>query len=66
MGRRRARRWNPSAARSRGDVPRARAPPVTPSDIPLTVAYEDDDLAVVDKPAGLVVHPAPGHWEGRW
>ncbi len=38
--------------------------PVTPSDIPLTVAYEDDDLAVVDKPAGLVVHPAPGHWEG--
>ena len=38
--------------------------PVTPSDIPLAVVYEDDDLAVVDKPAGLVVHPAPGHWEG--
>jgi len=38
--------------------------PVTPSDIPLIIAYEDDDLAVVDKPAGLVVHPAPGHWEG--
>ena len=35
-----------------------------PSDIPLTVVYEDEDLAVVDKPAGLVVHPAPGHWEG--
>ena len=38
--------------------------PVPPADIPLAVAYEDDDLAVVDKPAGLVVHPAPGHWEG--
>lgn len=29
-------------------------------DIPLTIAYEDDDLIVVDKPAGMVVHPAPG------
>jgi 23S rRNA pseudouridine1911/1915/1917 synthase len=29
--------------------------------IPLTVIYEDDDLMVVDKPAGLVVHPSPGH-----
>ncbi len=38
--------------------------PVPPADIPLVLAYEDDDLAVVDKPAGLVVHPAPGHWEG--
>jgi 23S rRNA pseudouridine1911/1915/1917 synthase len=28
------------------------------------VVYEDDDLVVVDKPAGLVVHPAKGHWEG--
>ncbi len=42
----------------------ARAPrPVAPADIPLIVVYEDDDLAVVDKPAGLVVHPAPGHWD---
>jgi len=41
------------------------APPrqVTPHDIPLTIVYEDDELAVVDKPAGLVVHPAPGHWD---
>jgi 23S rRNA pseudouridine1911/1915/1917 synthase len=31
--------------------------------VPLTVVYEDDALAVIDKPAGLVVHPAPGHWE---
>jgi 23S rRNA pseudouridine1911/1915/1917 synthase len=38
--------------------------PLVPSYIPLSVVYEDDDLAVVDKPAGLVVHPAPGHWEG--
>ena len=30
---------------------------------PLTVVYEDDALAVIDKPAGLVVHPAPGHWD---
>jgi 23S rRNA pseudouridine1911/1915/1917 synthase len=32
--------------------------------IEVSVAYEDDDLLVVDKPAGLVVHPAPGHWQG--
>ena len=38
-------------------------PPTTllPQDIPVTVVYEDDDLLVVDKPAGMVVHPAPGH-----
>jgi len=33
-------------------------------DIPLTIAFEDDDLIVIDKPAGLVVHPAAGHAEG--
>ncbi|MGA1418195.1 MAG: pseudouridine synthase, partial [Gemmatimonadaceae bacterium] len=32
--------------------------------IPLRVAYEDEDVVVVDKPAGMVVHPAPGHWSG--
>jgi 23S rRNA pseudouridine1911/1915/1917 synthase len=32
--------------------------------IPIEVAYEDDDILVVNKPAGLVVHPAPGHWRG--
>ena len=41
-------------------------PPPTPStplpeEIPLTIVYEDNDLLVVDKPAGLTVHPAPGH-----
>ncbi|MGQ3674448.1 RluA family pseudouridine synthase [Xanthobacter sp. TB0139] len=35
-----------------------------PQDIPLTIAHEDEDLIVVDKPAGLVVHPAPGHASG--
>ncbi len=32
--------------------------------IPLNVVYEDNDLIVIDKPAGLVVHPAAGHWTG--
>jgi 23S rRNA pseudouridine1911/1915/1917 synthase len=58
----------PSAAAERGAVIAvtfpARAPrQFAPADIPLSVVYEDDDLAVVDKPAGLVVHPAPGHWD---
>jgi 23S rRNA pseudouridine1911/1915/1917 synthase len=33
-------------------------------DIPLVVRYEDEDVAVIDKPAGMVVHPAPGNWTG--
>ena len=43
-------------------------PPVpavpNPEDIPLTILHEDDDIIVIDKPAGLVVHPAPGHFSG--
>jgi 23S rRNA pseudouridine1911/1915/1917 synthase len=44
-------------------------PPVAPAGIeaeaiPLDVIYEDEDVLVVDKPAGLVVHPSPGHWSG--
>ena len=35
-----------------------------PEDISLDVVFEDDDLIVVNKPAGLVVHPAPGHYTG--
>ena len=35
-----------------------------PEDIPLSVLFEDDDLLALDKPAGLVVHPAPGHLNG--
>ena len=37
---------------------------VVAEDIPLDIAYEDDQLLVVDKLAGMVVHPAPGHWSG--
>lgn len=42
------------------------APPadLAPEALPLTIVYEDDDLIVVDKPAGMVVHPAPGHSGG--
>jgi 23S rRNA pseudouridine1911/1915/1917 synthase len=35
-----------------------------PENIPLDVVYEDDDLRIIHKPAGLVVHPAPGNWSG--
>ena len=35
-----------------------------PQDIPLAILYEDDAIVVVDKPAGMIVHPAKGHWEG--
>ena len=35
-----------------------------PQDIPLDVAYEDGDVIVVNKPVGMVVHPAPGHPDG--
>ncbi len=41
----------------------AEAAPV-PQDIPLDVVFEDDDVIVVNKPRGLVVHPAPGHPDG--
>jgi len=37
---------------------------VVPQDIPLDVVYEDDDVIVVNKPKGMVVHPAPGHSDG--
>ena len=49
-----------------GDRIEVRVPPVTastlePEAIPFGVLYEDDDVLVIDKPAGLAVHPAPGH-----
>ncbi len=42
------------------------APPVQAAaeDIPLDILHEDDDLLCLDKPPGLVVHPAAGHWQG--
>jgi len=39
-------------------------PPVEPEPIPLDVLHEDAAVLVVNKPAGLVMHPAPGHWTG--
>ena len=35
-----------------------------PQDLPIETVYQDEHLRVVHKPAGLVVHPAPGHWQG--
>jgi 23S rRNA pseudouridine1911/1915/1917 synthase len=51
---------------SAGDRVHVKIPPPTPShltpeNIPVPILYEDDDILVVDKPAGLTVHPAPGH-----
>ena len=40
------------------------AEPIAQPEIPVDVVYEDDDLLIVDKPAGLVVHPSPGHDAG--
>ena len=37
---------------------------ILPEDIPLDIVYEDEDLLVVNKPKGMVVHPAPGHESG--
>jgi len=42
-------------------IPSTPPSPLSPEAIPLDIIYEDDDLLVVDKPAGLAVHPAPGH-----
>lgn len=44
--------------------PEAEEIAVEPQDIPLDVVYEDQDVIVVNKPVGLVVHPAPGHPDG--
>ena len=42
-------------------IPPTPPSPLSPEAMPLTILYEDDDLLVLDKPAGLAVHPAPGH-----
>lgn len=39
---------------------------VEPEKIPLDILYEDEDLLIVNKPVGMVVHPAPGHWTGTF
>lgn len=45
-------------------LPPVIAPDIVPEEIPLDVLYEDDDVIVVNKPKGMVVHPAPGHYQG--
>ena len=45
-------------------LPQAEEPEARPQDIPLEVVYEDADVIVVNKPVGMVVHPAPGHPDG--
>lgn len=52
----------------KGDLISVHIPPpqeveLTPQDIPLTVVYEDQDLVIIDKPQGMVVHPAHGNWD---
>ena len=59
----------PSSLVHTGDVVTVRRPVAQPTDlvaqdIPLSVVYEDADVVVIDKPAGMVVHPAPGHLDG--
>ncbi|MBK9710999.1 MAG: RluA family pseudouridine synthase [Kouleothrix sp.] len=59
----------PSAQLHVGDVVTIYRPIPQPTDlvaqdIPLEVVYEDADVVVIDKPAGMVVHPAPGHLDG--
>ncbi len=60
---------DPSHKVAPGDVLVVEVPPPVPANpepqaIPLSVLYEDDALIVIDKPAGLVVHPAAGHSDG--
>lgn len=60
---------NPSFIISGGESLAIEIPPPEPAepeaqDIPLAVIYEDDDLIVIDKPSGLVVHPGAGNWSG--
>ena len=54
---------------SPGDViefapPEPKDPDIKPENIPLDIVYEDGDLLVVNKPRGMVVHPAPGNYNG--
>ena len=46
------------------EIPEAYVTEAAAEQISLEVVYEDEDLAVIDKPAGMVVHPAPGHYTG--
>ena len=46
------------------ELPQVQDVAIEPEDIPLDIVYEDSDVIVVNKPKGLVVHPAAGHWSG--
>ena len=46
------------------DIPKVQPLELLAEDIPLDILYEDDQLLILNKPAGLVVHPAPGHPDG--
>ena len=46
------------------ELPEPEPVDIVPQNIPLDIVYEDDDVIVVNKPVGLVVHPAPGHPDG--
>lgn len=46
------------------NVPESRIPDIKPEDIPLDILYEDQDVLVINKPKGMVVHPSNGHYTG--
>ena len=46
------------------EIPELKEPDILPENIPLDILYEDQDILVVNKPKGMVVHPAPGHHTG--
>ena len=45
-------------------IPELEIPDILPENIPLNILYEDEDILVVNKPKGMVVHPDPGHYTG--
>ena len=45
------------------NIPENKVLEVTSEDIPLKIIYEDEDILIIDKPQGMVVHPSNGHWE---
>lgn len=45
-------------------IPAPRGVEIVGEALPLTIVHEDDDILIIDKAAGMVVHPAPGHWTG--
>ena len=57
--------YRPEAGETvRVEIPAVEKRAISGEDIPLSIVYEDEALLVIDKPAGMVVHPAPGNWTG--